>query len=172
MNIHDCSRSILSIDIGIKNLGYAVFFQDDLQFGMFNIAAHLEKKCDLIIQSCSVIREFIKSFQTRFDLVIVERQVRMNPKAMQLMYSVVSVAQEYADEVITFDPRDKFRVFGIEYSSKNKQHKKLSVNMARDLIHTRYPEKLSEFESFKKKDDIADAINQGYTVMFQRQVVE
>ena len=161
---------MLSIDIGIKNLGYAVFNESHelTQFGLFNIAEHLNKMDDLIIQSCSVIRDFIKSFQIRFELVVVERQVRMNPKAMQLMYAVVSVAQEYADEVITFDARDKFRVFGIEYSSKGKQHKKLSVNMARDLINKRYPERLNEFNSFKKKDDIADAINQANAVIFQR----
>jgi hypothetical protein len=38
-----------------------------------------------------------------------------------------------------------------------KAHKALSVQMTKDLLTKYYPDKLSEFNQLKKKDDIADS---------------
>ena len=169
----------LSIDIGIKNLGYAIYDADfnDLEFGMFNIAeavdAHMKKNTEVVIERCRVIKDFFKYLNVEaFDGVIIERQVNKNIMAMGLMYAIANEALNYTSNVIIFAPLLKFKTFGIKYSTKGKEHKKLSVNIALNLLQTHFPELVDVFKAFKKKDDIADALNQLFTVLYQEKVSE
>jgi hypothetical protein len=43
-----------------------------------------------------------------------------------------------------------------------KAHKTLAIQLARDLLSKKYPDKLTEFKKFKKKDDIADSFLMAY----------
>ena len=172
------SRMYLSIDIGTKNLGYAVFdlaeaglAEAGLEFGLYNIEEHLKGSGEIVVERCKVIKSFFKSLNVeRFDGVIIERQVNNNVVAMNLMYAIASEALNYTSNVIIFAPLKKFKTFGIKYSTKKKEHKKLSVEIAGKLLITHFPELCEVYRAFKKKDDIADAINQLFTVLYQQKV--
>ncbi len=80
------------------------------------------------------------------------------------MYSIATEALNYTNNVIIFTPAEKFKTFQIPYSTKNKQHKRLSITLASNLINKKFPSLINKFNSFEKKDDISDSINQFSTV--------
>lgn len=170
---------ILSIDLGIKNLGYAVIEYtktgpktlEDLtvSFGIFNIEEQFKRKIDIVNNRCgAVLKFFTNMLEThgKFDRVIIERQVNRNTMAMELMYACAMACKVLCNiDMINFDPKDKFLKLGLPYSTTKKAHKKLSTYMARALISTQWPTMIKHFESHPKKDDISDALNQALTWM-------
>ena len=172
---------MLSIDIGIKNLGFSVLNYDklgkktfsdfDILFDIFDISKHLKKRGDIVNSRCEALSEWMKcllsSFGT-FERVIIERQVNRNTMAMELMYAIVMMCQIMIPEaeIIIFDPKDKFLKLGLTYETKNKAHKKQSVRYAKRLIDTFYVDLSQTFGEFDKKDDVSDAINQAFVWLF------
>lgn len=158
---------MLSIDIGKKNLGYTYFELDEgnnlvnIESGIFNIDEKLKKNSDVVTYRCSRIKDFFKKFTKEIKYVVIERQVNKNVIAMNLMYGISSYAQMMTEDVFIFDPKMKFTTIGIEYCTKDKAHKKLSIDIAKKLITKMFPEKLPMIESHDKQDDIADSFNQG-----------
>lgn len=163
-------HSFLSIDLGLKHLGYAIIrydkegikrFEDlTLSFGLLDIS-----RCKTVESRCCVINQFISS--ERWDCVIVERQVHSNIRMMELMYSCVMCCVCLHINVQLFDPKMKFTHKNVEYTTRNKQHKKLSINMFSEILNLYYSsELLQRFNSETKKDDIADAANQAITYLF------
>jgi Holliday junction resolvasome RuvABC endonuclease subunit len=154
---------ILSVDIGIKNLGYTVLQYettvDDslLSFGLINISSG---KKDVVESRCKSIFDFIGRIEP--NVLIVERQVHENTQAMCLMYSIVTAGVGMGADVIIFDPKLKFTALKIPFCVKNKMHKKLSIEMAQSLLSHIAPDLLPEFGKFTKKDDIADSLIQLY----------
>ena len=57
---------------------------------------------------------------------------------MSLMYSIISIALFYTKNIILFNPTDKFTLPKIKYSTKNKAHKKLVVDIAYNLITNKF----------------------------------
>ena len=167
--------NILSIDIGIKNLGFAVLSFDILGkkkindftvfFDIFDISKHLKKKGDIVNNRCDALVKWLTELKERysdFKTVIIERQVNRNTMAMELMYALtmgLHLIMPTAD-IIIFDPKDKFLKLGLEYSTQSKSHKKQSTRYAKSLIHTFWTEQEQHFDEFDKKDDVSDAINQ------------
>ena len=167
--------NILSIDIGIKNLGFAILSFDKLgkkkiedfsvMFDIFDISKHLKKKGDIVNCRCEALITWLhelKDTYTDFKTVIIERQVNRNTMAMELMYALVMglrIINPVAD-IIIFDPKDKFLKLGLEYSTQSKSHKKQSTRYAKTLIHTFWSCHDQYFDDFDKKDDVSDAINQ------------
>ena len=171
---------ILSLDLGIKNLGFAVIgyiktgpkhFNDlTISFDIFNIESQFKKKIDIVNNRCDAILKFFTDLLNeygRFDYVIIERQVNRNTMAMELMYACAMACKTLCNvDMISFDPKDKFLKLGLPYTIEKKAHKRLSTRMARILINNYWPSLRNSFESYTKKDDISDAINQVLTWMF------
>ena len=86
------------------------------------------------------------------------------------MYSIATEALNYTNNVVIFTPAEKFKTFQIPYSTTNKQHKRLSITLASNLITKHFPEMIHKFNTFEKKDDISDAINQLFAVLYQRKI--
>ena len=172
--------NFLSIDIGIKNLGFAIYYQIGSEatvfdFGLYNIndniKGHTNSKTNVIAERCKAIKRFFESLKFKsYEAVIIERQVASNSIACYLMYSIATEALNYTDNVIIFTPAEKFKTFQIPYSTTNKQHKKLSITLASNLITKHFPEMIYKFNSFEKKDDISDAISQLFTVLYQNNI--
>ena len=171
---------IVSIDLGIKNLGYSLIsytkfgklsFDDiKIDFGIFNIAEILNKKENIVVGRCNALHDFFcdvveKGYE--IDFVIIERQVSRNTMAMELMYATTAIALFHCQDIIIFDPKNKFNKLNIEYSTESKKHKKQSSNYARNLIRKKYEEHLSKFDSYEKKDDISDSLNQCFVWMIE-----
>ena len=167
---------MLSIDIGIKNLGYSIISFDKLgkktledltvEFDIFDISKHLSKKTDVVSSRCDALIVFFKQLFDKygeFINIIIERQVNRNTMAMELMYAItmaLKILNPAASNIIIFDPKDKFLKLGLTYSTTNKAHKKQSVRYARQLMTKIWIDKLEYFDDFDKKDDVSDAINQ------------
>lgn len=172
---------ILSIDLGIKNLGYSLivynkfgklsFEEIKIEFGIFNIAENLPKKSNVVVGRCSVLHDFFCEIVEEkgyvIDFVIIERQVSNNTMAMELMYATTAIALYHCPDIIIFDPKNKFNKLNIEYSTESKKHKKQSSNYARNLIMKEYEELLPKFDSYEKKDDISDSLNQCFVWMLE-----
>ena len=177
-----CKFHILSIDIGIKNLGYSIISFDKLgkkeltdlcvEFDIFDISKHLPKKTDIVSSRCEALIQFFKPlFDTygHFKTIIIERQVNRNTMAMELMYAItmalklLNTKEDY--ELVIFDPKDKFLKLGLTYSTASKSHKKQSARYARNLMSKVWQSNLDRFDKFDKKDDISDAVNQALVWM-------
>lgn len=170
----------LSIDIGLKNLGYSVFttgtsesVEDGsstgtLFFGIFSIEEaianekSLKKTNSVVVQRSYVLAKFLRELIEKYSIerVIVERQVQTNVAAMELMYSIISISLTMVDlkNLVIYDPKKKFSEMSLRYDTKNKKHKKLSVQTARVILNKYFQELVPSFEEHPKKDDLADSI--------------
>lgn len=173
----------LSIDIGKKNLGYSILLnkkseenedidnqiniaENNLIFGIFNIEDEIHNKFKnsngIVIKRIAVLNNFLTRLieENHVEKVIIERQVQTNTIAMELMYAIVSLCITKVDmeNIIIYDPKKKFTDLNLSYSTKNKEHKKLSVNVCEKYINELYPDKINEFNEYSKKDDISDSI--------------
>lgn len=184
-------RAILSIDLGVDNLGYAVVsynkhpmnkgihekiaFEDiDLEYGLYNIDAHVKKTHDVVLGRCTALQTFFNNIALKYvsiDAIIIERQVATNTCAMELMYAAASQALILTDNVVIFDPKLKFTKINVDYETKNKAHKRLSIQFAKQLLTNKFPENINLLDNSKKKDDMADAINQLFIWMIDNQVL-
>ena len=165
------ASAILSIDIGIHNLGWCVMetaMVDDhcdteaniyLDFGLYDIDEDNKNK-DTVLYRTAKVHEFVKQIFDIYNVstVIVERQVNVNTMAMELMYSLVASIYSYTRDIIIFDPKLKFTTLSLKYDTKNKQHKKLSVCVVYGYLRHKYPEHVNKFMSYTKRDDISDAV--------------
>lgn len=158
----------LSIDIGIRHLGYSILTNDGLSFDIFDIESSynsdpkLKKLNSIPVQRAAVLNRFLTDIIEKYSIerIIVERQVQTNTVAMEIMYSIISlcITKIPLDDLIIYDPKKKFTDLHLKYSTKNKEHKKLSVSVCRDKLELLYPSLLPSFDKHKKKDDIADSI--------------
>ena len=166
---------ILSIDLGIKNLGYAIISYSKLgpkqledlvisELDIFNIEEQFKRKVDIVNNRCNAIYTFfmmLKEKYVKFDYVIIERQVNKNTMAMELMYACAMCCKTVFNvDFINFDPKDKFLKLDLAYTTTNKLHKKQSIKMAHALIKRIWNDWEPMFNSHNKKDDISDALNQ------------
>lgn len=170
---------ILSLDLGIKNLGYSIisytkfgkllFKELSIKFGIFNIAENIPKKSNVVTGRCNALHTFFSDIAELYtiDFIIIERQVSRNTMAMELMYATTAIAMFHCPDVIIFDPKNKFNKLEIEYSTDGKKHKKQSSLYARNLIKNNFNELIEEFDSYEKKDDISDSLNQCFVWMLE-----
>lgn len=170
--IYNPTHVVISIDLGIKNLGYTIFRYTGsmtlryttIEFGIWNCTEHINGKDETVITSRSRrLVEFFKSVVHDgeiVDHVIIEKQVNRNTMAMGLMYATVGIALTYTSSVKMFDPKKKFTKIGVTYSTHNKDHKKQSASYAMNVIRRYWPTLLNDYCRYTKKDDIADSLNQ------------
>ena len=184
----DCKFHMLSIDIGIKNLGYAVISFDKLgkkslqdltvEFDIFDISKHLTKKADIVSSRCEALITFFKHLFDKygeFINIIIERQVNRNTMAMELMYAIkmaLKLLNPSNSQIVIFDPKDKFLKLGLTYSTANKAHKKQSIYYAHQLMTKIWSHQLEYFDQFDKKDDVSDAINQCLVWMLHNGILD
>jgi hypothetical protein len=159
--------NVISFDIGTKNLAYVVITSDNkLYFKLINLDGRVRSEESKTVGRCRVLTEIMNeaiSLTTLFPIrVVIEKQVRANITAMGLMYSLLSLALTYTEDVIEFAPNQKFILLNQQFTTAKKAHKALAIQMTKDLLSKYYPDKLSEFNKIKKKDDIADSFLMAY----------
>ena len=159
---------ILSIDIGRRNLGWAVGNEESLEFGLYDLDGEKNKYLSILART-ERIHNFLKSLFEKYNIetVIIEKQVNKNTVAMELMYLFVSAVYFYCKKVILYQPVKKFTTLAIKYSTKNKEHKKLVVDIVQNYLEKYNPEAYEEFKGYRKKDDISDAILMMLTYMYK-----
>jgi hypothetical protein len=160
--------NVVSFDIGTRNLAYAIITSDNkLFFKLIDLDSHITRNEKKPLGRCRVLREIltevISSIGPKSSLrIVIENQVQSNVVAMSLMYALVSISLSFTDEVIIFDPKQKFILLATEYSTVGKAHKALAIKLCRDILSERFPENLADFNKLSKKDDIADSILMSY----------
>ena len=166
--------SILSIDIGEKNLGWTIAYTKneittldikDLEFDSGVFDYKMKRGLEVVKSRVSSLTEFFRRFDLRnLKLAIIERQVPGNHVACELMYAVTAILYQYTENIVIFDPKLKFSHIGQIYDTKNKKHKKQSIlNMNRMLatgLSSSFSKLKSILDAAEKKDDIADSFNQ------------
>lgn len=186
MSLLSVERIVLSIDVGTRNLGYAVIESGVvLDFDLFDIEAVISskyKKLPIVNARVKVIVEFLSQFNV--GKIVVEKQNINNPTAMIIQSIIMTYGELKNIETISFDPKTKFNIsnllkldivkqnvengpgFDIEtlqkfttYNSSKKEHKKNIVTICRKILEN--SGLTDKFDSFSKKDDISDAIIQG-----------
>lgn len=169
---HITDKCILSIDIGTKNLGYSIISWnadidnptiDQIKVDFDILTIDDNKKTDIVVKRTNVLLNFFQQISDEYIIehVVVERQVTTNVVAMCLMYAITSIATMYDAQVIIFDPKRKFSILNVPYTSAKKDHKKQSTQYANNLLSNAFNDKLAKFSRYPKRDDISDAINQG-----------
>ena len=149
-------RKMLSIDLGTINLGYAVLSGEELDFGLLTLG-RTNNSVERVNNLYSSIEPIVKKYGIAH--LVVEQQVRQNPAAMQLMYSLLGMVKGMGiNQITVFPAREKFIKLKIPYTTDHKEHKKLSILIAETLIEKKYPHLIQKFREFKKKDDISDAL--------------
>lgn len=181
-------QSILSIDIGVKNLGYAVITYTEpifaladvtIDFGICNISEGKGASDNIVASRCSSLLTFLSTMAYKYNLtrIIIEKQVPTNVKAMELMYAIYGMASILlgttdSDKLVIYDPKLKFTTLGVPYNTKNKAHKRQSITYATKLFDTVFKNSRDRFANHSKKDDIADSLNQGLIWMVDHRVFE
>ena len=165
----DRADAIISIDIGVKNLAIVIitnyknkFEEINIKFNLINLNDYNYNSDSIIINRCFVISNIFKELSAKYNIqqVVIERQVIQNTVANRLLYSIITSALNYTDNIIIFNPLDKFIKLDIKYTTKNKSHKKLSIDLIKNFLYNIDNDTLITFNSFVKKDDLADALLQ------------
>lgn len=165
-------KSYISIDIGEANLGWALATCEgeprdikDFKFhaGVFDYKS--KRGIEMVLNRVASLTTFFKGFDfSHLELAVVERQVPANHVACELMYAVVAILYQHTSNVVVFDPKLKFSHIGQVYDTKNKKHKKQSIENMRRMLSTNESESFADLSMIltaaEKKDDIADAFNQ------------
>jgi hypothetical protein len=159
--------NIISFDIGTKNFAYTVITsENELNFNLINLVGRINIVDSLVIGRCQVLTDIVKeavSLVTQCQLrIVIEKQVRANKIAINLMYSLITIVLNYTSDILLFVPNQKFILLQQSYTALKKAHKTLAIQLTRDLLAKNYPDKLAEFNKLKKKDDIADSFLMAY----------
>ena len=155
----------LAIDVGKKNMGFAIYDRHSIKFGLFNIEEQIKidkldkLKIDTPSKRVKVLLKWFKNLIKEYHIVelVVEKQVKYNGVAMQLENVLLTLACENDIRFKIYDPKNKFQYIPVEFVSEKKEHKKISIHYAFNIIYN-LGQNLDYFTSFSKKDDISDAI--------------
>ena len=166
-------KTVLSIDIGTKNFGYCIiqYYSSNFKysFNTIEIGTNIQSRY-------TILKKFLKKVTDTYELsyIFIEKQVRQNTVAMCVMYMLYSMCCEYVPKecIKLFVPLQKFKVFSLPFSCKNKKHKKLSVMYAENFLWNTNEKAYEKLQGFKKKDDVCDALNQCICSMYLNGMLE
>ena len=159
--------NILSIDVGLKNLGICnidsnknILFWNVLEVNNIN----------------ELIKSLDKIFNKDINTVVIEKQPSFNPR----MRNVASAIQTYfiirgqvdnrsINKIVFYSPKYKLQICEdhskLENATKNQKyriHKQMAIDQTRKMITG---EHLIFFNQHKKKDDLADAYLQAISYL-------
>lgn len=158
--------TILSIDIGKKNLGYSIYNGIELKFGIFNITKYIKqyKLLENMEGRNTILLNWLKQLHKKYGInkIVVEKQVINNVVAMCIQSCIISFGILNNIEILSYDPKNKFTFSGDTYNSSKKEHKKLAIKYTENILLYYYPNQLEYFKSFTKQDDISDSILMNY----------
>lgn len=152
-------RYVISIDVGIKNLGFCVFDFVTAKFVFWDNISLVPNGRYIPSNNVQYVRDFITRYQSFFDeasCVIVERQMRCN---MRIIESVVQAL--FFDKCVVINARAVKAHYDL--SAKNyRLNKQRAVQWAEQFVTNNgsafTPGVTSAFENLQKKDDLADSL--------------
>jgi len=166
---------ILSIDVGIRNLAYILIQVD-------GIDNHKILKWDVLelidgdqkankVQNTIIGKSLYEQFDAilpsySIDIILIENQIGQNAikmKTIQGMINMYFVMKDYPlSSIINYNAVHKLKPFLNGKKTTYAERKKLSKQITKSLCEIYYDNCMLEFyNSFKKKDDLADCLLQG-----------
>ena len=167
---------LLSIDVGIRNLAYIVIQLHDvdhheiLKWDVIELIEPHEKAGK--VQNTCIGKSLCQQFdailpQYSIDKIIIENQIGQNAikmKSIQGMINMYFIMRDYdIENILNYNACHKLKPF-IEKNQKTtySERKKLSKTVTMCLCKHYYDTTMLDFyNSFKKKDDLADCLLQG-----------
>lgn len=163
-------HQIVSIDPGIKN--YAIRIEKRVNETVTTIVMDkfsIETD-NIICKTYQMLTDFLnkyKEFYDYCDLIIIEKQLPKNYKAVRISqhtityFSIYLLNKPLLPIIIELDPKIKNKVLNIPKNIKSKQLKIWSVNKAKELLIQRNDYNgIKILNNFKKQDDLSDTICQ------------
>lgn len=146
--------SYMTIDVGMKHLAYCIISNTGGIYGFEMISVNAKDKVKFI---CDILTERIHTYN--IIKVIVEQQVLKNVQAMIIQNIIKTYCYINNIEFSTYNPKNKFKYLNETYNSKKKEHKKISIRYAINILtRMNRSDLISMFNQYDKKDDLADAI--------------
>ena len=156
-----CTNSFSKVLNEIETNGYCIFFD------LFDSGSDIDK-------SFLNITNYLDNHRYIFDLlsfILIEDQMKVNTNARRIsqhIYSYFTFVYGSFRPIIVFPSHMKTKVLGCERKVKGisrkqryKMIKEWSVEHARKILENRKDfQYLDLYDNFRKKDDIADSINQ------------
>jgi hypothetical protein len=150
---------VVSIDVGVKNLGICVFDFSSSKFVCWKNCSLVNSGRYMPSENVKYIRAFIKEHAQYLDnsvAVLIERQMRCN---MRIIESVLHAL--YYDNCIIIQPRAVKMHYDL--GTKNYRHnKEKAVNWVKEFVRANRSAftatTVQAFEKATKKDDFADAL--------------
>jgi len=163
----------LSLDLGYVHFAWCyiaerngAYGQFDIEFGMFsldedNMKSKIENRVGKLI-------DFMKEKKEKYPIkvVVIEQQMKVNYQCVNLQYTLVTICKMLDLPYYLFKPLLKFTVIKQQYTTKQRLHKLLSISNAKKFLEKYCKDRVVEFLEYKKKDDIADALNQALIYCF------
>lgn len=151
------SFKTISIDVGTKNCGiYIVDSQlKPCYINNINLTPYSAKKL------LTIFNDIFDNLDVKIDdkiTVIIENQLKKNIKMTAVMHHIEMyfLVKYQKCDIILLSPKNKY----IEKSLTYSQRKNKSVDIATEYFQKNYPEFYEKLMTFKKKDDISDAVCQ------------
>lgn len=153
----------LAIDVGKVNLGYAIYDGENIGFNVLNVEKQINESTRNEFgektSKIEVLNKWVNHLcnQYNFAKVYIEQQVINNVGAMVIQSILETLFYTKGIPCHEFAAANKFKYLNPQYDTKKKEHKKISIEYAKNILKHHNIE-LDEFEKFPKKDDISDAI--------------
>jgi hypothetical protein len=159
--------NIISFDIGTKNFAYTVLTsENESYFKLIELDGRMKNIDSVVIETCQILTKIVKETISLFSecplKIVIVREVRRDTVAINSMYSRITITLNYTNNILSFVANQKFIFVKDSYSAVKRAQKTLSIQLTRDLLSKHYPDKLSKFNHFKMKDDIADSFLMAY----------
>ena len=168
----------LSIDVGIKNMGYMIYDTDLNKIVKWDIMVLCEinaSKVDMITLGKTICEKFRETYDLyKIDCVIIENQIGFNAIRMKSVQSMISFyfIQQGIHDVHYWNSSNKLKDYGLPKKTTYPQRKKESINITKSQISEQHPEYLEHFMNHKKKDDLADAYLQFVSFIKKQSIIK
>lgn len=153
----------LAIDVGKVNLGYAIYDGENIGFNVLNVEKQINESTRNEFgektSKIEVLNKWVNHLCTQYNFakVYIEQQVINNVGAMVIQSILETLFYTKGIPCHEFAAANKFKYLNPQYDTKKKEHKKISIEYAKNILKHHNIE-LDDFEKFPKKDDISDAI--------------
>lgn len=157
------STYYLAIDVGRINLGYAIYDGENIGFNVLNVEKQINEKTKMEFgektSKIEVLNKWVNHLckQYNFTKVYIEQQVINNVGAMVIQSILETLFYIKGIPCHEFAATNKFKYLNPQYDTKKKEHKKISIEYAKNILKHHNID-LVDFNKFPKKDDISDAI--------------
>lgn len=152
-------RYVISVDVGIKNLGLCVFDFATCKFVFWNNVSLVPNGRYLPANNVQYVRDFVTRYQSFFSeacCVLVERQMRCNMRIVEAVLQTL-----YFDKCVIINARSVKAHYNL--GTKNyRMNKQRAVEWAEAFLAgnpTAFADGVTgAFQEQQKKDDLADSL--------------